>query len=722
MADEAAGARSTPRVRRRVVTLSMGTWLAIALLAVAIVSLIAASAVTLTRASSVADTLLHARSRALLSLQSGEVERYLQGTRTSVSALAASERVARTADDFATAYQQLGDLQPADVEGADDELATWYRTELVPGIGVATGQAPDLRRLLPETTAARYLQHRHVIVDADPSADGDVGEPAAGDTWSTVHAEADPRLTDLVEASGLEDLYLIDADTGLVVYSVEKLPDFATSLDVGPYSGSLLAQAFRRVRDDPEAGVVSSDIAPYLPASGQPQGFVAAPVHDGDRLTSVIAARISLDEIDRIMTVGGDWEDVGFGATGETFLVGADGRMRSISRAFVEDRAAYLQTVADAETATVEERAAMTATGTTAIQQRVFTDAEMADVATGDTVDGTAAGYLGEEVWTALEPVDVPGPEWSVALQVIDAELTAPTRRYRRQTIVALAVLVLIVSFLAVGWARNVFRPIRTVAERLGDVTAGRSGPAATVPARTPREFAVLASSVERMIRALERRRAEVETAIRERRDMVRTLLPPTVAERLDAGDSRVVDEIARASIAVVTVNGLAGLVQRRDEVRRRALLDRIVGELDDLARRNGLDRVKMLGDAYFAGCGLDRPYLDHAPRAVAFARAAQQAATVAAREVPDLSVSIGVDTGPVTVGLAGSAMLVYDLWGDTATNAHALSQAARAGEILISDRSRAVLPSAVDVSARHLPDGTAWRVDEPAPVEESAT
>jgi class 3 adenylate cyclase len=698
----------------------MGTWLAIALLAVAIISLVAASAVTLIRASADADTLLQARSRALLSLQAREVERYLGGTRRSISALAASDRLARVADEFATAYQQLDDLPPADVKGAEADLAAWYDSRLLPDIDLATGQAPPLRRLLPDTTAAQYLQRRYVITDAESTADDAPPAPADGDSWSAVHAEADPALADLADATGLDDLYLIDADTGIVVYSVDKLPDFATSVEVGPYSGSLLAQAFRQVRDDPEAGVVSTDIAPYLPTAGRPQGFVAAPVLDGDRLTAVVAARVALDEVDRIMTVGGDWEDVGLGTTGETFLVGADGRMRSVSRAFLEDSAAYLQTVADADTATIEERAAMAVTDTTAVQQRAFTDAEMAEIASDDG-DPTTAGYLGEDVWAALEPIDVPGPEWSVALQVDDAELTAPSRRYRRQTVVALAVLVLIVSFLAVAWARNVFRPIRTVAERLRDVTAGRSGPPATVPDRSPREFAVLASSVERMISALQRRRAEVETAIRERRAMVRTLLPPTVAERLDAGDSRVVDEIAQASIAVVTVNGLAGLVQRHDEARRRTLLDRIVGELDDLAGRNGLDRVKMLGDAYFAGCGLDRPYLDHAPRAVAFARAAQRAAAAIAHEVPDLSLSIGIDTGPVTVGLTGSAMLVYDLWGDTPATAHELSQAARHGEILISDRTRAVLPSAIAVSVRNLRGRTAWRVDEPSTVEEPA-
>ena len=42
--------------------------------------------------------------------------------------------------------------------------------------------------------------------------------------------------------------------------------------------------------------------------------------------------------------------------------------------------------------------------------------------------------------------------------------------------------------------------------------------------------------------------------------------------------------------------------------------------ELDELARHHGLEPIKIIGDEYYAACGHDRPYIDHAPRTIAFA------------------------------------------------------------------------------------------------------
>ena len=58
-------------------------------------------------------------------------------------------------------------------------------------------------------------------------------------------------------------------------------------------------------------------------------------------MIGALAIELPIDRDQRVMTVGGEWDANGLGATGETYLVGRDGLMRSISRQLDEDPAAY---------------------------------------------------------------------------------------------------------------------------------------------------------------------------------------------------------------------------------------------------------------------------------------------------------------------------------------------------------------------------------------------
>src|SRR5262249_57287564 len=88
------------------------------------------------------------------------------------------------------------------------------------------------------------------------------------------------------------------------------------------------------------------DYAPYIPAEGQPAAFMGAPVIYQGEVIGVLIAQLSIAEIDRVVTGGRRWRQEGFGATGETFLVGPDFLIRSGARQFYENRDAYFATMA----------------------------------------------------------------------------------------------------------------------------------------------------------------------------------------------------------------------------------------------------------------------------------------------------------------------------------------------------------------------------------------
>ena len=63
-----------------------------------------------------------------------------------------------------------------------------------------------------------------------------------------------------------------------------------------------------------------------------------------DRIGTVIF-EISVHTINDIMTSHQSWQDVGLGASGETYLVGEDLLLRNQSRFLIEDRERYLEMI-----------------------------------------------------------------------------------------------------------------------------------------------------------------------------------------------------------------------------------------------------------------------------------------------------------------------------------------------------------------------------------------
>jgi class 3 adenylate cyclase len=186
-----------------------------------------------------------------------------------------------------------------------------------------------------------------------------------------------------------------------------------------------------------------------------------------------------------------------------------------------------------------------------------------------------------------------------------------------------------------------------------------------------------------------------VTTALESKVQLLRTLLPPAAAERVGRGDRKVVETVAEATVAALVIDGLEEAFRDRDAEGNRDLVHAIVDEADSLAAVNGLERVTLAGDVYYAACGLSTPYVDHAPRSVAFVlRLQDEMRRLAKERGVELGVTAGINSGPVTSGLIGGSRLIYDLWGDTVEDAYRIVRAARAGQVLITGSTRARMPA----------------------------
>lgn len=50
------------------------------------------------------------------------------------------------------------------------------------------------------------------------------------------------------------------------------------------------------------------------------------------------------------------------------------------------------------------------------------------------------------------------------------------------------------------------------------------------------------------------------------------------------------------------------------------------------------------------------------------------------------LGIQIGIHSGDILAGIVGKSRVVYDVWGETVKQAHALSQICSTGSVVVSD------------------------------------
>ncbi|MFW2336340.1 adenylate/guanylate cyclase domain-containing protein [Ilumatobacter sp.] len=686
---------------------SVATRLSLVVVLVALISLAITSVVGLVRGGDLAQGLLRDRLTSIGAARADEVERYVSNVERIAIAQAISPSTARAIEDFTAAYGELAAQEPsADDLAAVDDL---YVDVVAPELTDVRGRPVNASSLVPQQPAGIHLQANYVVPADDPSLINDAGD---GSRWTELHNSLHPSFSEVAIQAGADDLYLIEPGNNTIVYSTAKNIDFATSLRTGPHSGSALAVMISSFGDDPPAGVVAiADFTSYTPAIGAPSAFVASPVLDDGTLVGFVVLRFGAQALTAIATDDATW--TGQGDTGETFVVAGDNLMRTDARGFLEDRNAHMQRVTETNAATDEQIRLMRLLGTTVLLQPIENDdVEAALAGPPELVETT--NYLGADVLQARRALEIEGLDWAMITEVDQVEIEQPIADFARNLLIAIALFLVTITFLATRWAGRLLSPVRIISSKLRSVRAGDDtddtddeASEASVPENSASEFVELSGDIDTMLATLDERRADVRSRAEERRLLLRRLLPPQAAQRAEAGEQNVIDQVAHASIAVLAIRGLGPLLQSGSRDDARLLLDHFVEEADALAKQRGVERIRLTGDSYVAGCGTVRPHIDHAARTVAFALDVEDLVTDLSDDTGHpISVGIGVDSGPVTVGLTGGAGLVYDAWGATVQRAADLARVAETGTVLVSAAARSQLPSTLDIDAQASTSG----------------
>jgi class 3 adenylate cyclase len=111
-----------------------------------------------------------------------------------------------------------------------------------------------------------------------------------------------------------------------------------------------------------------------------------------------------------------------------------------------------------------------------------------------------------------------------------------------------------------------------------------------------------------------------------------------------------------------------------RDPSQVFTLLEVVYNAFDEVARKRGIFKIETIGDCYVAVCGLPEPAKDHAVRMARFAKDCMNkmrslVKTLEATLGPDtgeLTMRMGVHSGPVTAGVLRGERSRFQLFGDT--------------------------------------------------------
>ncbi len=605
------------------------------------------------------------------------LERGIDSIGDIVVSLAYGTGVTQALEDLDAGYRMVDEpLSDAQVE----ELRAVY-ADGIAGLVPPGYEAPSIDELVPESVGAQYLQYHYLVANPFPFGErSELDDAGDGSPYSEAHAVHHPTLRSMASALRLGDMLLIDADTSTVVYSVDKHSDLGTNLVSGPYRDSALAEAvIERLQTAAADEAVLVDFEPYGPSRFAPISFMAAAIRDEGRITGALAVEIPINLIVDLTTAGQDWVGTGLGETGEVYVVGEDGLMRTDSRLWLEAPDRYLELVGEAGY-DAEIQQAVEAFGTTVLIQPVDTEAVAAAQA-GDFFVGTSTNYLDEGTLTVARPLDIKGLQWVAVSEVAASEAHGPLRQHIITLVILLVILVPVVIAAAVILARMTLRPIGPIVTAADEVRQGDLD--VVLDVHTKDEFGDLSTKFNGVVATLRQQAADLEHAEVETTELLQAVMPPRLVQQYQSGDRDIAEALSNATLVVISVDEPE--VIRAAE--REAIAEHTVAVsfgLAKLAKRHGLEQVMSSAMQYIAVAGLNVED-DEAANAVAFAVDVREWLSEAGASVGVvIATRIGLASGDVVTGVVGTERLAFNVWGNPRRRAETLATVAGPAEILV--------------------------------------
>lgn len=406
-----------------------------------------------------------------------QIEQYFLQIQGQVIDMAQQPWVAQAAESMSQAYAEFslaGDV-------IDTSLEDYYQKSFAQRYqqlnANKTIDAANLYQSL--SNEARGIQTAYISHNSFPLGEKDqLQESDAQRQYDVLHKKYHKTFRHFLKTFGYYDIFLVEPESGNVIYSVYKELDFGTSLKTGPYKDSGLAEAFNQTVAMGSKGEERSslvDFSTYTPSYDAAASFISSPVYKDHKLTAVLIFQMPVDRINLIMTNEAKWRDVGFGESGETYLVGSDALLRSQPRFLIESKDEFIKSIRASGVSDLSV-GRIAATGS-AIGILPVTSDGVKNALAGKKGVAHITDYRGEKVLSAYTPVNILGQSWALLSEVDEAEAYASqgvlTSSLISSTVVIAVVLIIILGFSGAILSKFIVKPIDEFSAVLKRITAG---------------------------------------------------------------------------------------------------------------------------------------------------------------------------------------------------------------------------------------------------------
>lgn len=616
--------------------------------------------------------------------QSLVLERQFADLKNSLTIFTHAQTTASALQGFTDGFNQLNNSQisPAQWQG----LVDYYNNDFIRAAQRHSGVTLDSAALLPTSNAQRYLQANYTVRKTDDAAALAINDAGDGSLWSAANTRYQQFFREIVTKFQYGDALLISG-TGDVVYTALKDVDLGTNILNGPYSGSKLHDAYKKAMAANSVDYVGiTDFEFYQPAEMQPTAWVVAPIAPGGKTIGVLAMQFPASRINELMTFDKNWDSAGLGDSGETYLVGPDGLMRSDSRLFVNDPQKFKQEVIAAGTPPDIAEQSLRQGGTTLVQP-VASDAT-ANAKMGQSGTLVSKDYLGNRTLQSYAPVSEHNSslQWAIVAKIDTTEAFEREAAFTRTLVLTTVGISFGVCLFAVYLAQLFVRPIKRLETGVQRISAGDYQVA--IPVETRDEIGDLTAAFNEMSRSLTVKEDLLNEQRRVNDELLKSLMPEPVVDRFREGEETIASEHHNVTVVFADILGVDELQAEMAPAEFLALINELIRQMDAEAEDLGIEPVRSVRNGYLASCGLTVPRLDNVRRTVEFAMECQRIITrFNSEEGTSLGLRAGIDTGDVGSGLVGRNSFVYDMWGGAVNLAHQIKGRAPQSGIYVTAR-----------------------------------
>jgi class 3 adenylate cyclase/tetratricopeptide (TPR) repeat protein len=183
--------------------------------------------------------------------------------------------------------------------------------------------------------------------------------------------------------------------------------------------------------------------------------------------------------------------------------------------------------------------------------------------------------------------------------------------------------------------------------------------------------------------------RSKSETARKQSDELLLNILPEEVAEELKTTGTTTAKHFDNVT---VLFTDFVNFTQASENMGAQNLIDELHAcfkAFDEIMAKYNIEKIKTIGDAYLAVCGLptaDPLHAENIVRAATEINAFMQDRLSKMGSERTFAVRIGIHSGSVVAGIVGVKKFAYDIWGDTVNTAARMEQHGEAGKINISE------------------------------------